>query len=335
MHQVLAYPERRSAVVPPPPFTLHNRSRAMPHRSCRRVAEDMGLEEGRDYVHVCLGTNFEHLIDNLQNEALPEGVPRCDVGASSVTATAARKTAGLEFSQATYRNKLAVLVHGKIESGGVWGFFKPLNTLVWVAVAATIFVVPFFVFFCEYVLLHRCAAANLPSFFRCKCYARHVAGIAARGTPKEVACLKVWPFRCLPDRVRVHDLLCKPGTPRVALHLPDFAPLARRHISYGANSNGKGAGSWAANLKEAIWHSLAYTMSIDVFVVSSTPARMVVVAYCFVVMIIANTCAPCFLLPARVFFFFASLCAAPEQHLPLAARSSASTPRCRTAPTVT
>ena len=68
-------------------------------------------------------------------------------------------------------------------------------------------------------------------------------------------------------------------------------PAARRYLSYGANKDSKGAGSWAANLKEAVWHSLAYTMSIDVFVVSSTPARLVVVAYCFVVMIIANTCA--------------------------------------------
>ena len=64
-----------------------------------------------------------------------------------------------------------------------------------------------------------------------------------------------------------------------------------RRFNYSANKDMAGAGSWAANLKEAIWHSFAYTMSIDVFVVSSTSARIVVVAYCFMVMIISNTCA--------------------------------------------
>ena len=126
----------------------------------RRIAEDFGLQEGRDYVHVCLGTEFAHLVDNLRNDTLPAGVPRCDVGASIVTATSERRDAGVEFSSATYRNKLAVMVHGTVEGGGLFGFFKPLHTSVWLAVLGTILVVPFFVWLCEYVLLRRCAAAR-------------------------------------------------------------------------------------------------------------------------------------------------------------------------------
>jgi hypothetical protein len=55
------------------------------------------------------------------------------------------------------------------------------------------------------------------------------------------------------------------------------------HINYSANQNSPGADSWFSNLKEAFWHSIAYTLSIDVFVLSSTSARIVLVAYCFMV----------------------------------------------------
>jgi hypothetical protein len=37
------------------------------------------------------------------------------------------------------------------------------------------------------------------------------------------------------------------------------------------------------NLKEAIWHSVSHTLSIDVFRVNTGPARIITVAYCFMV----------------------------------------------------
>lgn len=126
------------------------------------MASDLGLEEGRDYVHVCLGTDFPKLIESLSNATTPPpGVPRCDVGASSITETSMRRQAGIEFSQATQRDKLAVLVDGKVQTGGPWAFFQPLHLSVWLSMLATILVVPFFVFFCEYVLSNRCGPCPL------------------------------------------------------------------------------------------------------------------------------------------------------------------------------
>ena len=45
-------------------------------------------------------------------------------------------------------------------------------------------------------------------------------------------------------------------------------------------------------LKEALWHSISHTLSIDVFKVNAFPSRLITVAYGFLVMILTNTCAP-------------------------------------------
>lgn len=42
-------------------------------------------------------------------------------------------------------------------------------------------------------------------------------------------------------------------------------------------------------LKECLWHSISQTLSIDVFRVSSLPARIVTAAYAFLVLIITHT----------------------------------------------
>jgi hypothetical protein len=57
----------------------------------------------------------------------------------------------------------------------------------------------------------------------------------------------------------------------------------RSHTNYSAKKDSPGADSWIENLKEAFWHSIAYTLAIDVFVVNSTSARIILVAYCFMV----------------------------------------------------
>ena len=108
-------------------------------------------------MHVCFGTEFPRLIESLANatSSVPRS-PRCDVGASSITETSQRKQAGVEFSQATLRDELAVLVTGSIKSSGIWAFFRPLHISIWLSMLATIVTVPFAVFFCEYVLSKRC-----------------------------------------------------------------------------------------------------------------------------------------------------------------------------------
>jgi hypothetical protein len=42
-------------------------------------------------------------------------------------------------------------------------------------------------------------------------------------------------------------------------------------------------------LKECLWHSISQTLSIDVFKVSSLPARIVTASYAFLVLIITHT----------------------------------------------
>ena len=45
------------------------------------------------------------------------------------------------------------------------------------------------------------------------------------------------------------------------------------------------------NLKEALWHSIAHTLSIDVFRVHTLAARIVTMAYCFMVRSFSRLCA--------------------------------------------
>jgi hypothetical protein len=54
-------------------------------------------------------------------------------------------------------------------------------------------------------------------------------------------------------------------------------------MNYSAREDPSGSTTWLANLKEAFWHTIAYTLNIDIFVVNSASARIVVVAYCFLV----------------------------------------------------
>ena len=42
-------------------------------------------------------------------------------------------------------------------------------------------------------------------------------------------------------------------------------------------------------LKEALWHSISHTLSIDVFRVNSFPSRIITVAYAFLVQVLINT----------------------------------------------
>jgi hypothetical protein len=67
--------------------------------------------------------------------------------------------AELEFpDNPTYQNGLQALVEAKLRKRGMWAFFQPLHWTVWAALVATIFVVPFFVFFFEFILSSRCAS---------------------------------------------------------------------------------------------------------------------------------------------------------------------------------
>lgn len=50
-----------------------------------------------------------------------------------------------------------------------------------------------------------------------------------------------------------------------------------------------GRPSILVGLKEALWHSISHTLSIDVFQVNAFPSRLVTVAYGFLVMILTNT----------------------------------------------
>ena len=70
----------------------------------------VGLQEGRDYEHVCLGENgFGYMIENLAraNNSLPV---QCDMGVSSITASVEREDTGIQFSRTTHRSALAVMV---------------------------------------------------------------------------------------------------------------------------------------------------------------------------------------------------------------------------------
>jgi hypothetical protein len=123
---------------------------------CRKVAEEFGLVEGLDYQHVCVGLAFAEMIKTLNGTA-PPNFPECDVAASAVTVFKERKEGGIEFTDPIYHDKLLAMVTGRIQKRGTWAFLQPLHWSVWLAALATMFAIPFFVFFFEYVVAGRCA----------------------------------------------------------------------------------------------------------------------------------------------------------------------------------
>jgi hypothetical protein len=95
------------------------------------------------------------MIDSLTGKE-PANFPRCDVAVSAVTVSTGRKNRGIEFTGATFHDKLLAMVHVKFTKRGNWAFFQPLHWSVWLAALATMFTVPVFVFFFEYLVAGRC-----------------------------------------------------------------------------------------------------------------------------------------------------------------------------------
>ena len=124
------------------------------HAPRRAMAQQVGLVEGRDYMHVCMGElGFKTMLDELSGGNRTLG--RCDIGASAITATVEREEAGITFSRATHRSALAILTYAPLKKRGMWAFFQPLHINVWIALLGTILVTPFFVFFFESIFSGR------------------------------------------------------------------------------------------------------------------------------------------------------------------------------------
>jgi hypothetical protein len=124
-------------------------------RACRLVAGKIGLVQGTDYEHVCLGNDFAVLLHNLANINI-SGAPPCDIGASSITETLKRKETGMGFSKPTYQSALRILVYADVVASNPWAFLRPLRTEVWLAILGTLLTIPSLVFFFEYVMSGRC-----------------------------------------------------------------------------------------------------------------------------------------------------------------------------------
>jgi Ligand-gated ion channel len=251
--------------------------------ACRRVTDLLGLVEGRDFQHVCLGeTGFKYMIANLARQNTTYA--RCDIGVSAITASRERESLGITFSRATHRSALAVLVHAPLKQRGMWAFFEPLHLEVWVALVLTIVVTPFFVFFFESVFSKRCAlppprlracraqpvraprrcgaraAAHLRGYTASVAAAGRCAAATACGAEVDTGlpcCVQRWPMGC--------DDACRSF----------YSHGGRLHILHG--------------LTESMWHSISHTLSIDVFKVHSFPSRLITAAYAFLVLILTNT----------------------------------------------
>jgi len=127
--------------------------------TCREVSQRLGLVEGRDYEHVCLGENgFQPIIKALAGENETYGP--CDIGISSITATSERESRGITFSHATYHGSLVILVHAPLKHRGTWAFFDPLHWTVWIGLALTVIITPMIVFFLEAVFNKRCVTCQ-------------------------------------------------------------------------------------------------------------------------------------------------------------------------------
>lgn len=96
-------------------------------------------------------TPFSEMDTSDPTQSHPGGEYFCDIGASSITANVIRAQMGIFFSRATHRSHLAVMVLAPLKSRGRWAFMQPLANPVWLSLAATILIVPFFVFFFEAV----------------------------------------------------------------------------------------------------------------------------------------------------------------------------------------
>jgi hypothetical protein len=132
-------------------------------RPCSLIAKSLGLTEGRDYVRVCMGENgFADTVYDLSEYMNMSKVFRpaeyCDISAQTLTVTADRQTQlGIQFSRATFRGSLAVLIYAPVHKPGLWAFMRPLEWKVWIMLLATIPIVPFMVIFFEATFSGRCA----------------------------------------------------------------------------------------------------------------------------------------------------------------------------------
>lgn len=82
----------------------------------------------------------------------------CDVSAQTMTVTLQRQDdLGIQFSRATFRGYLAVMIFARVHKRGLWAFMRPLEWEVWIFLLATIPIVPFMVIFFEATFSGRCA----------------------------------------------------------------------------------------------------------------------------------------------------------------------------------
>ena len=84
-------------------------------------------------------------------------------------------------------------------------------------------------------------------------------------------------------------LMCHAGVLLAQTHSHIRACLTSKSSSRSMYTDHHGRLSILHGLKEAMWHSISHTLSIDVFRVNAFPSRIVTVAYGFLVLILTNT----------------------------------------------
>jgi hypothetical protein len=122
----------------------------------RLIAAKLDLEEGTDFVRICLGgAAFYKVVQDLgeyANVTSKEHSPArfCDLSGSSMAATSARAVRqGLLFTRPVYRASIGALVYAPVKVRGIWAFFQPFKIEAWLWMAGVVLVVPLIVIFFE------------------------------------------------------------------------------------------------------------------------------------------------------------------------------------------
>lgn len=137
------------------------------------ISKHADLQEGRDWVRVCAGSEaFSYVLEDLAEyenihvrrnasdmttEPEDRGAFRaagaCDLFASGLGSTEERATLlGLQFTSPIMQAPMSALIHAPVESRGMWEFFKPLTLELWCTMLMTVVVVPIAVVGMELIL---------------------------------------------------------------------------------------------------------------------------------------------------------------------------------------
>lgn len=127
-------------------------------RDWTRICTDISgfvsaLEDMSEYDTIHIARNDTDVTTTVDSRGGYRAAQVCDVLASGTAVTQERiELLGLKFTRPTMRSPLTAIVNAPVDKRGIWEFFRPLTWQLWVAMLATVLLIPPAVVCMEYFL---------------------------------------------------------------------------------------------------------------------------------------------------------------------------------------